>query len=145
MSPSFEILSSIVVTHSADVYSTDYIWALHLVVGGIFDKIVPILEAAEKKWLKAGAVAHCGNIKGFVGLFALDLVPRPDLLVTSGFLCEAAPKTIDLLHELYGIPIISFDTCQDRSTGCTRGDRAGVALASVKLPGSCKNRGGSGF
>lgn len=30
------------------------------------------------------------------------------------FLCDAAPKTIDLLHQLYDMPTYCYDSCQDR-------------------------------
>jgi benzoyl-CoA reductase/2-hydroxyglutaryl-CoA dehydratase subunit BcrC/BadD/HgdB len=43
-----------------------------------------------------------------------NLIPRPDLLITSGLLCETAPKSVDLLHELHDIPACCYDTCQDR-------------------------------
>jgi benzoyl-CoA reductase/2-hydroxyglutaryl-CoA dehydratase subunit BcrC/BadD/HgdB len=49
-----------------------------------------------------------------LGLFALNLIPRPDLLITSGSLCETSPKTNDLLHEIYDIPTHCYDTVQDR-------------------------------
>ena len=74
---------------------------------------MPILEAAESEWLKTGEVRHCANVKICAGLLTLGLIPKPDLLVTSGQLCDIAPKTVDLLHELYNIPAYYFDTCQD--------------------------------
>ena len=114
MAPCFSIFGSALVSKSKEVSAVHQSWAFQLVVGCIFDKMVPVLEAAERKWLKAGAVSHCNNVKSLVGLFALDLMPRPDLLITSGYLCETAPKTIDLLHELYDIPVCCYDTCQDR-------------------------------
>jgi benzoyl-CoA reductase/2-hydroxyglutaryl-CoA dehydratase subunit BcrC/BadD/HgdB len=134
MAPGFEIIGSALVSNSKEVFSAHHSWAFQLVVGCIFGKIVPILEAAEKKWLKAGKVAHCSNVKTILGLIASDSIPRPDLMVTSGFLCETAPKTIDLLHELYDIPGCYYDTCQDREfreySGAT--ERA-VALAAKSL------------
>ena len=114
MSPNFHMFGSAVVSKSKEVYATHLCQQFQLVVGCIFDKMVPILEAAEKKWLKAGAVAHCGNVKTLVGLFALDLIQKPDIMITSGLLCDTAPKTINLLHELYDIPTCCYDTCQDR-------------------------------
>jgi len=117
MIPGFETIGPVLMSKSKEVYAAHYSWAFLLVFGCIFDKMVPVLEAAEKKWLKAGAVAHCSNLKTLVGLVALDLIPRPDLMVTSGFLCETAPKTLDLLHELYDIPVCCWDTCQDRGSG----------------------------
>jgi len=113
MAPCVEAISSAVISKSKEVHMTVQPWAFEIVLGNIFDKMVPILEASEKKWLKAGAVAHCGNVKSFLGIIALDLIPRPDLVITSGFLCETAPKTLDLLHELYGFPVFSCDACFD--------------------------------
>jgi benzoyl-CoA reductase/2-hydroxyglutaryl-CoA dehydratase subunit BcrC/BadD/HgdB len=46
----------------------------------------------------------------------LGLFPKPDLLVTAGFACEISPKALDLLHELYDIPVWYVDTCQDRES-----------------------------
>jgi benzoyl-CoA reductase/2-hydroxyglutaryl-CoA dehydratase subunit BcrC/BadD/HgdB len=110
----FDVIGSALVSKSKEVYVGSLCSLFQLVVGSIFGKIVPILEAAEQRWLKAGAVAHCGNVKALVGLLTLDLIPRPNLLVNSGVLCETAPKTLNLLHELYDIPTCCYDTCQDR-------------------------------
>ena len=114
MSPGFEMIGSALMSKSEEVYATSPAQVFQLVLGSLFGKLVPILEAAEKKWVKAGAVAHCANVKTIVGLFALDLIPKPDLLVTAGFLCETAPKTIDLLHQLSDMPTSCYDTCHDR-------------------------------
>jgi benzoyl-CoA reductase/2-hydroxyglutaryl-CoA dehydratase subunit BcrC/BadD/HgdB len=116
MAPAFEIVSAVLATHSNEVLAAHQCWAPLLIIGCVFDKMVPILEAAERKWLKAGTVAHCSNVKSLVGLFTLNMLPKPDLLVTTGFSCETAPKTINVLHELYGIPVFCYDTCQDRSS-----------------------------
>lgn len=115
MAPGFDLLSSALVTKSRDVCSIHHSWAFQIVIGCIFGKIEPILEEAERKWLKAGIVAHCANLKTLVGPMALDMYPRPDLLVTTGLLCETSPKTVDLFHELYDIPVWHVDACQDRT------------------------------
>jgi benzoyl-CoA reductase/2-hydroxyglutaryl-CoA dehydratase subunit BcrC/BadD/HgdB len=114
MAPGYEIISAAVMSGSREVYSINQPWALYMIAGCIFDKIIPILEAAEKKWLKAGVAAHCGNVKTILGVFALDILSKPDLMMTSGSLCETAPKTFDLLHEYYDIPVHFYETCQDR-------------------------------
>jgi benzoyl-CoA reductase/2-hydroxyglutaryl-CoA dehydratase subunit BcrC/BadD/HgdB len=114
MSPGFEIPGSALVSKSKEIHVAMLPMSFQFVLGFIFDKMVPILEAAEHKWLKAGKVSHCANVKTLVGLLALDMIPKPDLLVTSGYLCDTAPKTIDLLQELYDIPTYCYDTCQDR-------------------------------
>jgi benzoyl-CoA reductase/2-hydroxyglutaryl-CoA dehydratase subunit BcrC/BadD/HgdB len=117
MSPGSEIIGSALLTKSKEVYTEDPERIFDVVFGILFGKLVPILEAAERKWLKGGTVAHCAGVKTRLGLFALDLIPKPDLMVTSGFLCETSPKTNDLLHELYDIPTYYSETCQDRESG----------------------------
>jgi benzoyl-CoA reductase/2-hydroxyglutaryl-CoA dehydratase subunit BcrC/BadD/HgdB len=114
MTPNFQTIGSALVSNSKEVCAAYLSHHFHAVLGCIFDKMAPILEAAEVKWLKSGAVAHCGNVKSLVGLFVLDLVPRPDLLITNAALCDTSSKTLDLLHELYEIPIYCWNTCQDR-------------------------------
>lgn len=113
MAAGVSTIGSALMSKSKEVYVASPAQTFLTVLGCIFGKLVPILEAAEKKWVKAGAVAHCANVKTIVGLFALDLIPKPDLLVTSGFLCETAPKTIDLLQELSDIPTYCCDSCKD--------------------------------
>jgi hypothetical protein len=117
MIPGFSVFTSALVSLSNEIHAAYLCPQFQIILGGIFDKMSPVLEAAEGKWLKSGMVAHCGNVKGLVGLLVRDLIPRPDLLITSGLLCETAPKSVDLLHELYDIPGCSYDTCQDRETG----------------------------
>jgi benzoyl-CoA reductase/2-hydroxyglutaryl-CoA dehydratase subunit BcrC/BadD/HgdB len=113
MMPGFETIGQVLMSKSKEIFASHLSWSFLIVIGCIFGKLEPILEAAEKKWLKAGVVGHCANVKSLLGLVALDIVPKPDLLVTSGFMCETSPKTLDLLHELYQIPIYSVDTCLD--------------------------------
>lgn len=133
MSPNFHIIGSALASKSKDVYVAHLAAPFQLVVGCIFGKIVPILEAAEERWLKSGVVAHCANVKTLVGLFTLDLIPRPDLIVTAGFLCDTAPKTIDLLHELYNMPACCYDTCQDREFSEYPDAKRTVGLAAKSM------------
>lgn len=132
--PGFDAIATALVSNSQEVYSAHHSWSFQLLIGCIFDKMVPVFEAAERKWLKAGAVAHCGNIKTLLGLLELNFIPRPDLMVTSGFLCEAAPKTVDLLRELYSMPVFCCDTCQDRELKeYSEATRRSVDLAARSL------------
>jgi benzoyl-CoA reductase/2-hydroxyglutaryl-CoA dehydratase subunit BcrC/BadD/HgdB len=133
MAPGFEILGSAFLSKSAEVYVANLSPALQFVIGCVFDKMVPILEAAERKWLKSGKIAHCANVKTLVGLIDLDLIPRPDLLVTSGQLCDTAPKAIDLIQELYGIPTYYYDSCQDREFRDYPDDSRLMAMAVKSL------------
>lgn len=114
MSGGFENIGTVLVTKSPDIHAANIAATIQFVLGGIFDKIVPVLEAAERQWLKAGKVWHCANVKTMVGLLALDMIPKPDFMVTSGQLCDTAPKSLDMVNEIYGIPTYYFDTCQDR-------------------------------
>jgi hypothetical protein len=98
MSPGFGTLGSALFSKSEEIYVAILPGSFQFVLGFIFDKIVPILEAAEHQWLKAGKVSHCANVKTIVGLLSLDLVPSPDLLVTSGQLFETAPKSFYLIQ-----------------------------------------------
>jgi benzoyl-CoA reductase/2-hydroxyglutaryl-CoA dehydratase subunit BcrC/BadD/HgdB len=115
MAGGFETIGSTLVTKSNDIHVAMLNQSFLIVLGGVFDKLEPILEAAETKWLKSGRVFHCGNIKTMVGLLTLDLIPKPDMLVTSGQLCDTSPKTLDILHELYDIQTCWYETCQDRA------------------------------
>jgi benzoyl-CoA reductase/2-hydroxyglutaryl-CoA dehydratase subunit BcrC/BadD/HgdB len=117
MAPGVDIFGSALVSKSKEIFSIHHCWAFHIVVGCIFGKMVPFLETAEKKWLKSGVVAHCANVKTLLGPMALNLFPKPDLLITAGYLCETSSKTLDLLEELYQIPVHCVDTCQDREIG----------------------------
>jgi hypothetical protein len=110
----FNVLSYALNAKDKEVYTANQCALLQFILGSVFGKIVPVLEAAEQRWLKAGKVAHCGNVKTLVGLLTLDLIPKPDILVSSGVLCETAPKTLNILHELYDIPVCYYDSCQDR-------------------------------
>jgi hypothetical protein len=134
MIPGFSVFTSALVSLSKEIHAAYLCPQFQIVLGCIFDKMVPVLEAAEERWLKAGMVAHCGNVKGLVGLLSLDLIPRPDLLITSGLLCETAPKSVDLLHELYGISACCYDTCQDReSKEYSQATQRIVSLAAKSL------------
>ncbi|MBN1188110.1 MAG: 2-hydroxyacyl-CoA dehydratase [Dehalococcoidales bacterium] len=138
MAPTFAILGSALAAKSEDIYTAHLAQVLQLILGSVFGKIVPVLEAAEERWLKAGKVAHCGNVKTLAGLFALDLVPKPDLLITSDSLCEASPKTIELLHELYDIPIYNLGICQDRDLPeYSEATKRAIELAGKSMKNLC--------
>jgi hypothetical protein len=115
MSPGFSILGTAVVTKSKDVFVADIATCLQFVLGCIFNKMTPILGAAEHKWLKSGKAYHCGNVKTLVGLLALGLIPRPDLLLTSGQLCDTALSMPGVSWER---PIETCRICRKQVTRC---------------------------
>jgi benzoyl-CoA reductase/2-hydroxyglutaryl-CoA dehydratase subunit BcrC/BadD/HgdB len=114
MAGGFESVFSAFVSFSKDVFVEIPNPPFMVVLGSIFGRFTPVLEAAEELWLKSGLVGHCAMVKSRVGILSLDLIPKPDVMVTSGLLCETSPKTNDIFNRLYGIPAVYYDTCQDR-------------------------------
>ncbi len=134
MAPEFETIGGAFKSVSRDIYPVHHFWAYMMVAGDIFDKMVPVFEEAEKSWLKSGIVAHCGNVKTLLGIFSLGVFPKPDLLITTGALCETAPKTFDLIHEVYDIPVHFYETCQDRASDSYRdASRRAVELEAKSI------------
>jgi hypothetical protein len=114
MAPGSEVLGSAIMSYSSETGLINPNFIFMVIMGGVFGKFVPILEAAEKQWLRSGVVSHCGMVKTRLGILSLNLIPMPDLTVTTGFTCETSPKTNELIQELYGIPAYYIDCCQDR-------------------------------
>jgi len=83
----------------------------------LFDKINPVLETAEKNGLAPGT-AFCSYLQTRLGAIVKGIVPRPDLLIPSSYLCDLTPATDQLLHELYGTPVAYIDNLIDE-----KGDR----------------------
>jgi hypothetical protein len=83
----------------------------------LFDKIIPVLETAEKNGLVPG-IAFCSYLQTRLGSIVKGIVPRPDLLIPSSYLCDLTPATDQLLHELYGTPVAYVDNLMDE-----KGDR----------------------
>ena len=85
---------------------------LDIVMGQIFDKINPILEVAEEHGLPPG-LGNCSLMQCRLGAMVKGIIPLPDLTIVSGFACDQAPKTDELLHELYGVPVVYVDSNRD--------------------------------
>ena len=114
MAPGFEILGTAVNSNSEDVRFIFPNFTFMAVLGGMFGKFVPVFEAAEKLWLRGGVARHCGMVKTRVGLISLGLLPRLDLTVTTGYLCDTSPKSNEIMEEVFGIPAYCVDHVQDR-------------------------------
>lgn len=99
---------------SEDVFCQTPELVLDMVMGQIFGKIDPILEAAEAHGLSQG-LAMCSLNQARVGGIIQEIAPMPDLLLGTGFFCDQTPKTDDYLHEVYGIPMVIMDGCMDSS------------------------------
>lgn len=133
MAGGFEAVCSAFVTFSKDVFVEVPNPPFMVVLGSIFGRFTPILEAAEQLWLKSGLVAHCAMVKSRVGILSLGLIPKPDVLVTSGLVCETSPKTNDIMQELYGIPAVCYDTCQDREMSEYPDSTRSIALEAASM------------
>ena len=117
MLPGMDLLGSAIMENTAEVGLISPNTTFMVVMGCMFGKFVPVLEAAERQWLKAGAVAHCGMVKSRVGLIGLGLIPKPDLTITSGYVCETSPKVNEIIEQMYGIPACFVDAMEDRELG----------------------------
>ena len=115
MAPAVPAIASALMYKSKEVFIARPFQIVRTLLGYMFDKMSSVFDAAEQKWLRSGKVAHCGNLKSVVGIITSDLVPKPDILLTTGHLCDIAPKIGEMLGEFYDIPVYYYDTCQDRS------------------------------
>ena len=87
-----------------------------IVLGGIFGKLDPFLEAGEGMGL-GPAKAHCGLWQMHVGVIASGIIPKPDLIITSQYICDQAAEADQLLEDMYGIPVVYLDGCCDWQYG----------------------------
>ena len=99
-----------------DVYFGTPGMVFTIVLGGIFDKLNPLFEAGEGLGQAPGS-AHCGLFQMQVGAIEKGLMPVPDLIVAPGCVCDAGAEAGELIHELYGIPVVYIDACLDWQWG----------------------------
>jgi benzoyl-CoA reductase/2-hydroxyglutaryl-CoA dehydratase subunit BcrC/BadD/HgdB len=85
---------------------------MDIVMGQLFGKINPILEAAEEHGMPRG-LAMCGLNQARLGALVNGIAPIPDVTLTAGQFCDQSPKTDELIHEIYGVPNIFVDACID--------------------------------
>jgi benzoyl-CoA reductase/2-hydroxyglutaryl-CoA dehydratase subunit BcrC/BadD/HgdB len=95
---------------SEDIYCSPAEAVVDMVLSPMFgpDKVVPILETAERHGL-APNLAACSFLKTRLGAIVNGIVPIPDLLLSFCFLCDQTPKTDEVLHDLYGVPVAYVD------------------------------------
>ena len=111
MPPFFHILGALAAL-SDDLYVTSPDLTLSQTIGGIFGKVVPLMELAEGDILPPGS-AFCGPIQAKYGAIMKGVIPVPDLLVSSGFVCDQSPKVDELLGTRYGVPVVYSDGPND--------------------------------
>lgn len=109
-SPSESYLAAMLASDRLYVGYPDYV--LQIGLGAIFGNLSPLLEAAERYGMTP-AGGHCGLNKTRLGAHALGIIPRGDLSMAWGIICDEGPKTDELIHEVFGTPIVYLDRCQD--------------------------------
>ena len=97
---------------SEDVYCHAPELVMDVVMGQMFGKLEPILEAAEDNGLPAGT-AQCSLNQARVGALVKGIAPVPDVTLTSGFFCDQSPKVDEMIHHVFGAPNIFVDACID--------------------------------
>jgi len=85
-------------------------------LGQIFNKLTPVLEAAEEGGLPPGH-GLCSLQQVRNGGLALGIIPVPDLVTGSSYFCDMGSKADELLHEIYGHRAIYVDSCLDGQWG----------------------------
>jgi len=85
-------------------------------LGQIFNKLTPVLEAAEARGLPPGH-GLCSLQQVRNGGLALGIIPVPDLVTGSSYFCDMGSKADELLHEIYGHRAIYVDGCLDGKWG----------------------------
>jgi len=84
------------------------------VLGTVFDKYTRVLEAGELLGQAAGK-AHCAQYQAEAGLLKLEILPVPDLVIASGWLCDQGAEGDELLSELFGFESVNLEGCMDWS------------------------------
>jgi benzoyl-CoA reductase/2-hydroxyglutaryl-CoA dehydratase subunit BcrC/BadD/HgdB len=110
--PPFPQLANAMVMVSKDIFVTSPEVTVSQTVGGIFDRLNPVLEAAEGDLLPAG-LAYCSGLQVRLGGIIKGIIPVPDLLVSSGFVCDETPKLDELVSKRYGVPVAYVDGVHD--------------------------------
>lgn len=85
-------------------------------LGQIFNKLNPILEAAERGGLPPGH-GLCSLQQVRNGGMAKGIIPVPDLITGSSYFCDMGSKADELLHEKYRHKAIYVDGSMDSRWG----------------------------
>ena len=109
-SPAESYLAAMLASDKLYVGYPDYVFQIGL--GAIFGNLNPLLEAAERYGMTPGG-GHCGLNKTRLGAHALGIIPKGDLSMAWGIVCDEGPKTDELIHEVFGMPVVYLDRCQD--------------------------------
>jgi hypothetical protein len=111
MPPYFHILNGLTII-SENVYVTSPDITLATAVGGIFGKLLPYLEEAERDLFTVSS-AFCSPIEIKLGAINRGAIPLPDLCISSGHVCDQTPKLDEILNVRYGTPVVYADGTHD--------------------------------
>jgi hypothetical protein len=111
MPPYFHILNGLTIV-SEDVYVTSPDITLAYTVGGIFGKLLPYLEEAERDVFTVSS-ASCSPIEIKLGAINMGAIPLPDLCISSGHVCDQTPKLDEILNLRYGTNVVYADGTHD--------------------------------
>ncbi len=109
--PISQISAAISLTYD-DIYCASPDIVLSNTLNLMFDRINPILETAERNGLAPG-IAFCSYLQTRLGSIVQGIVPHPDLLIPSCFLCDLTPATDQLIQYFYGTPVAYIDNMID--------------------------------
>jgi benzoyl-CoA reductase/2-hydroxyglutaryl-CoA dehydratase subunit BcrC/BadD/HgdB len=114
--PSIQGPGSAIAAASKNVYCSCPDVVLCHTLGQIFNKLNPILEAAEENGLPPG-YGLCSLQQIRVGGMVKGIIPIPDMVMTSSYYCDMGSKTDELLHMRYGHPAVYVDGSMDSRWG----------------------------
>jgi len=106
-----QIVAALALT-SDDIYCASPDIVLSNTLNLMFDMINPVLETAEKNGLAPGT-AFCSYLQTRLGAMVKGIIPEPDLLIPSCFLCDLTPACDQLISEFYGTPVAYVDNLID--------------------------------
>jgi benzoyl-CoA reductase/2-hydroxyglutaryl-CoA dehydratase subunit BcrC/BadD/HgdB len=101
---------------SDDIFCDTVEDVLSAATSRLFNNINRYLEMGERHGLPP-ARAHCGLTLITLAVQAEDLLPPPDLIVTSNFRCDQQGKAAEMLAELWNVPLAIVDTVHDAQWG----------------------------
>ncbi len=87
-----------------------------MVGGTVFDILTPVLERGELIGQPVGK-AHCSQYQIYTGAIDMGILPKPDLGIGSGWFCDQAAETEEMMSELYGFEIAYLDGLNDWAWG----------------------------
>jgi len=82
------------------------------IMGQIFDKFTPVIEAGEARGLSAGK-AHCAGTQTYLGAMDKGMVPIPDFMINSGYYCDQAAEAGELKGKLFNVTQFHVDGVVD--------------------------------